>query len=61
MKHPRHRILEYGETTIEVNQLVSDILAVGIESAEHHFAGERGEAAGPVSIRGSFEQSKFRI
>jgi hypothetical protein len=41
--------------------LVSHILAVGIESAKHHFAGKRGQAAGPLSVGGSFEQSKFGI
>ena len=61
IKHPRHGIFKNGKTMIEVNQLISHILAFGIESAKHHFAGERGEASGAVSIRGSFEQSKFGL
>ena len=54
-------IFEIVKTTIEGNELVSDTLTVRIEGAKHHFAGEGGQAAGALPVRGILQLSKLVI
>jgi hypothetical protein len=61
MKQARQRILQSRKTAIEGNKPASDILTIRAKGAKNHFAGERGQAARPVSIRSILQLSKLVI